>query len=468
MTAVLVDDAAHGTLELAEDGTFAYQPDADFNGTDTFTYEAIDPNGTSQPATVTITVEPVPDAPRCDDGSLSVDLDTPTAGSVHCWSPDGASPWIGTTGEAPAHGTVTDLDHEVGSFTYTPDAGFHGTDAIWFAAAVDGVPDSEPAQVTITIGGGNADPAAVDDDASVDEGLAPTATPIDVLANDTDADEDDLIIEDVTTPAHGTAVVADGKIAYTPDPLYAGTDTFDYTAVDGFGGSSTATVHVTVVADTTGPSIAAPAHRFVAPATAGRSVAAVRFSWVAPSDPTGVIGYDVEIARDSGAFVTLRSASPLLSIDRSLEIGHWYRLRVRSVDGAGNRGPWATEPRFALRANQTPAFRYRGSWVVVTHTSSAGTGFRYTTQRGASATITVTGKSFAWIAPTNRLSGRAEVLVDGVKVATVSLWSSARHDRRVIFATSFATAGTHTVTIRNLATSGHPRMSLDALFLLTR
>ncbi len=48
---------AHGTLTLNADGSFSYQPDPGFTGTDSFTYRAVDGSGlTSGPATVTITV----------------------------------------------------------------------------------------------------------------------------------------------------------------------------------------------------------------------------------------------------------------------------------------------------------------------------------------------------------------------------------------------------------------------------
>ena len=94
----------------------------------------------------------------------------------------------------------------------------------------------------------NSDPVAVDDDASGDED---TAITIDVLANDTDADGDTLSISAVGTPANGTAEVVDGKIVYTPNDDFNGSDTFEYTVSDGKGGSDTAMVTVTV--DDDGP-----------------------------------------------------------------------------------------------------------------------------------------------------------------------------------------------------------------------
>ncbi|WP_295878406.1 Ig-like domain-containing protein [uncultured Thiohalocapsa sp.] len=84
-----------------------------------------------------------------------------------------------------------------------------------------------------------------------DDGAASDGTPvvIDVLANDTDADGDALTVTNVTNPADGTAGInADDSVTYTPSctPDATFTDAFDYTIVDGFGGSASATVTVNV------------------------------------------------------------------------------------------------------------------------------------------------------------------------------------------------------------------------------
>ncbi|WP_169789876.1 Ig-like domain-containing protein [Actinoplanes subtropicus] len=91
----------------------------------------------------------------------------------------------------------------------------------------------------------NSSPQAVDDSAST-----PFATPviIDVRANDSDPDDpaSSLVVSVAGGPAHGAAVVdADQTVTYTPDPDWAGTDTFTYELDDPNGGSNTATVRVT-------------------------------------------------------------------------------------------------------------------------------------------------------------------------------------------------------------------------------
>ncbi len=64
LTATNASDPANGSVTLQSNGSFTYMPDPDFNGTDSFTYQTSDGRGNlSAPATVTITVNPVNDAP---------------------------------------------------------------------------------------------------------------------------------------------------------------------------------------------------------------------------------------------------------------------------------------------------------------------------------------------------------------------------------------------------------------------
>jgi len=69
MFSELATGPASGDATLAANGSFTYVPDPDFFGTDTFTYRVTDPwGGVSQPTTVTITVDPVNDAPSFSVG----------------------------------------------------------------------------------------------------------------------------------------------------------------------------------------------------------------------------------------------------------------------------------------------------------------------------------------------------------------------------------------------------------------
>jgi len=63
VSATLVTNVVNGALTLNTDGTFTYTPDANFNGSDSFEYTLDDGNGGTDTAIVTLTVNPVNDAP---------------------------------------------------------------------------------------------------------------------------------------------------------------------------------------------------------------------------------------------------------------------------------------------------------------------------------------------------------------------------------------------------------------------
>ena len=99
------------------------------------------------------------------------------------------------------------------------------------------------AQIVVEVTNVNEPPAAEDDEAATDEDARVV---VDVLANDTDPDGDGLRVASVSAPAHGTARVVSGGVAYTPEADYHGTDRFTYVASDGNGGTAGAAVVVTV------------------------------------------------------------------------------------------------------------------------------------------------------------------------------------------------------------------------------
>ncbi|MBP1946588.1 Ig-like domain-containing protein, partial [Methanobacterium petrolearium] len=109
---------------------------------------------------------------------------------------------------------------------------------------VDADGDISTATVTLTVNGVDDVPVAVDDHASTPEN---TPVTINVLDNDTDIEHDTLTVIAVTQPSDCTAVInQDGTVTYTPDDGYYGPDSFTYTISDGNGGTSTATVYITV------------------------------------------------------------------------------------------------------------------------------------------------------------------------------------------------------------------------------
>jgi VCBS repeat-containing protein len=253
VSAALDSAPGNGSVNLNADGSLTYTPNADFSGTDAFTYRTSDGGSFSNVATVTITVLATPDAPVAADDAYALDEDSPLGVAApgvlandsdpdDAADPDHAQPLTAALVAGPTHGAV--ILNADGSFTYTPLPDYHGTDSFSYATS-DGSQVSAPATVTLTVRPVNDDlPVSGDDAAATDEDAPVT---IDVLANDTDGDNDPLTPLIQTSPANGTvAVNADGSMTYTPMLNFHGTDSFTYAASDGTGTGNTAVVSVTV------------------------------------------------------------------------------------------------------------------------------------------------------------------------------------------------------------------------------
>lgn len=226
----LITDVKHGTLKLNADGTFTYQADAGFVGTDSFVYKAGDFRINST-ATVTIVVGATNTAPDAVNDSKTVIAGTAATGNVLANDTDPNGDALSASlVSGPAHGTLTLKAN--GTYVYTADANYSGADSFVYKAS-DGKA-SDNATVTLTVNPApvlNAAPVAVADSFSVVSGKGATGN---VLANDTDANGDTLSASLVTGPAHGTLTLkADGSYNYVADAGYTGTDSFTYKASDG-------------------------------------------------------------------------------------------------------------------------------------------------------------------------------------------------------------------------------------------
>jgi FtsP/CotA-like multicopper oxidase with cupredoxin domain len=259
--AVLVSGPSGGTLDvggLAAGGSFTYTPTGDFNGIDSFTYQAND--GLSGPnsnlATVTITVNALNDGPTAVadayDAIEGLTLNVATLGVLaNDTDPDGDGLTAIQGAVVPA-GSLTLAAN--GGFDYTP-AGAAGASETFDYYANDGTVNSAaPALVTITVvvAPDNIPPFANDDFATVPKNTL--ANSINVTDNDVDADG----TIDVATVAITTGAVTqrggevskngDGTVTFTPKKGFRGTDTFKYTVDDNDGATSNeATVRVNVV-----------------------------------------------------------------------------------------------------------------------------------------------------------------------------------------------------------------------------
>ena len=154
-----------------------------------------------------------------------------------------ASPATAVLVTGPATGLTLNAD---GSFTYNPDLNFFGQVAFTYKVNNNGV-DSNVATVTILV---NRPPVAVLDTATTQPNQAVT---VNVLANDSDPENQPLTITAATSGANGAVTFTPTSVVYTPNTGYTGPDTFTYTISDGQSpvpGTAIGTVNVTVSGNT--------------------------------------------------------------------------------------------------------------------------------------------------------------------------------------------------------------------------
>jgi hypothetical protein len=265
LDAALTTPVQSNTDYAAADGqlTLYFVPDADWNGSTTFQYSAHDgQQADPTPATATLTVAAVNDAPRIvsDGGGASAslaltenlaDVTTVTGADVDAdairYSIEGGAD-AALFGIDPASGVLT--------FNQAPDyerPGDANADNVYelVVRADDGRGASALQALSLVIGNANEDPTAAADDLTTTADQSLLITSVRLLENDLDVDGDALAVVAVTAPAFGAiAQDAAGEWRYTPAAGFSGTDTFRYTVADPGGRTATAEVRVLVTAAT--------------------------------------------------------------------------------------------------------------------------------------------------------------------------------------------------------------------------
>lgn len=224
-----------------------YQPAPGFIGTDSLTYTATGPGGTSAPATITISVAAPPPPQSAgteveahfEDDSATIDLSPLVTGVFDR---------IEIVSQ-PAHGSVV-IRQGLGraSFAaatsivaiYTPAMGFHGEDSFSIRAVGPGGA-SAPSQVKITV----QPPRVIVRNHAV-ETRAGAAVTIDVADGAQGGPYTGASILNVTPTGAGTATAAGNRVTFAPAPAFTGTATLRYALSNAYGTSEPATITVTV------------------------------------------------------------------------------------------------------------------------------------------------------------------------------------------------------------------------------
>lgn len=259
LTFALASAPTNGTLSafVSVDGTtatIAYTPNPGFSGTDTFTYTVSDGSNTSSPGTVTITI--ANKVPTTESGvvegvegqdlviTLTGEDDDDDPLTFAITSPP-TSGQLGPITTGPPPGTEAGSNAEVtASVTYTPGAGFVGTDAFQFTVS-DGTDTSTPGTVDIVVLSEAPTATAV-------MVQTPKNTAVTVNLTGDDPNGDPLTFAIAANPANGVLGPVNqtgpttATVLYTPNNAFTGMDGFTYTVNDGDDTSAPATVDIDV------------------------------------------------------------------------------------------------------------------------------------------------------------------------------------------------------------------------------
>jgi hypothetical protein len=176
------------------------------------------------------------------------------------------------------------------------------------------------------------------------------------------------------------------------------------------------------------------------------------------SGPVVPVTWAWGVTTESGTTTSRAAATGLVTI-----AGNTLRRTASLTDADGH--DWsATGTASAIFRSDRRATSYVGRWSLATTSVANGGSLHRTATRYASASTTVTGSSIAVLLQRGARNGWVVVKIDGVRVAAVSMRGTA--GVRAAFATTFPTAGTHTVTVTNMTGGTYGAMGFDGVAVL--
>jgi hypothetical protein len=326
LTFGVVTTPSHGAL-TGQPPHLTFSPEANWSGTDTFTFKVNDGQLDSAPATVAITVTPVNDTPLANAQSVTTPEDTAVAITLSGSDVEGDTLSYAVLA-GPAHGT---LSGSAPTLTYTPASDFNGSDTFTFKVN-DGRLDSALATITITVAPVNHAPVA-----NAQSATTPEDTALSLTLSGSDLDGDALTYTVVAGPAHGTLSGSAPTLTYTPALNYSGADAFSFKVNDGRLDSVPATVTITVT-----PVNDAPGAPYGLIATAGDRSVLLDWSDNTESE-SDLAAYRVYRRTASSTYQVVATVTGSAYTDPGLTKGTRYYYVVTAVDSAGLESPVSVE-----------------------------------------------------------------------------------------------------------------------------
>lgn len=244
LTFALGTGPAHGVLTFHADGTYAYTPDDNYFGADSFTFTANDGTHDSAAATITLALDAVNDNPALTGSKATLargseDIAyTVTKASLLTGFSDADGETLSVSNLSASHGTVT--DNGDGTFTITNDADFNGPVSLSYIVT-DGAGGQVNGRLGFSIAAVNDAPELTGVQASLAHATGGTAYVLsasDLLAGFADADGDALAVAGLAATSSSVIDNLDGTFTIIPAPGFAGAIALTYAVIDGKGGST--------------------------------------------------------------------------------------------------------------------------------------------------------------------------------------------------------------------------------------
>ena len=251
ITSISIDTSPeHGSVVIDNTNlNVVYTPGNNFTGSDSFIYQVTDNSGSiSNIATVSLTVQPVNDAPIANSDTVQLDEDQSIQINVLANDSDIDGQLDETSVEIltnPLNGS-TEVQAN-GVVIYTPSVNFNGSDQFSYQVN-DDQGETGSANVVIQVNSINDLPQAVDQSIATAED-----TEVEINLSATDLDGDQVTYRVEISPEFGELTGSNSTFVYQPGSNFNGTDNFTFVASDTLSDSAPATVTITVGSENDAP-----------------------------------------------------------------------------------------------------------------------------------------------------------------------------------------------------------------------
>jgi len=234
----VIAQSENGLVVVNTNGSFAYTPNSNFNGTDSFSIQVCDAQNGCTTHMINLVVLSVNDNPQSENGLITLSEDSATQGNLNDFASDSDNETLSySILQQPQHGTI--VSNPNGEFAFAPIANYFGLDSIQFVAC-DNQGTCDSSWIVFEVTFLNDLPIINNEELQVFVNQSISGS---VASNDVELDNENLIYSIVDDQSGGLFVMSnDGNFTYSPALDVSGLFTVSYSACDVFNACDTGTI----------------------------------------------------------------------------------------------------------------------------------------------------------------------------------------------------------------------------------